>query len=146
MKFSFATAFLTLTAASAVAFAAPAQDDSTKTGYFLCASFTSHRPAYKMFSETAFSGLLILNGRKFDGRVDGRPVIGELTHQLPFIIVNPADYRLHELSELNGPFKGRIDRGDVFIKYIKSDATITGKANAGHLIIDFEGETKNFDG
>ena len=46
MKFSFATAFLTLTAASAVVFAAPAQDDnSSATRYSLYASFVSHRRA-----------------------------------------------------------------------------------------------------
>ena len=68
---------------------------------------------------------------------------GESSYRFRFpVVVDPANYHAHKWSDLDGPFKGRIEHDDVFIKYIRSDATITGKTHAEHTSVEFVGETR----
>ena len=138
MKFSFATALLTLTAASAIVFAAPTQDDSTAR-YFLYASFVSHRRAYQKYSGR---DVINFDGDNIKGLVDGKPFVGKLGQAFPqHVQVHPMKYHFEKLSDLNGSFRGRIDGSNVLIQYDGSDATITGHA-LPPLSIHFEGVMK----
>lgn len=72
-----------------------------------------------------------------------KPLVGKLDEEfrLP-ITVRDADYHIDNLSDLNGRFKGRIEGGDLWIKYDNRDAAITGKIDQWNIKYNFEGETK----
>jgi len=120
MKFSFATAFLAFTAASAVVFAAPTEGTS----------------------ELTTNGVFAFSGNKIDGKVLGKTILGTFSKKLPVAnLVIPAHYSFKKLSDLDGKFTGSIVGGKLSIKYNKGGATITGKASEPHPIV-FQGETK----
>ncbi|KAF8724898.1 hypothetical protein AX14_008487 [Amanita brunnescens Koide BX004] len=68
-------------------------------------------------------------------------LIGTLNERLPVSVkINPVEYKFNEIEDLNGRFKGHIGFGNLHIKYLRSGATITGRAGVGDFEID--GETK----
>ncbi|KAF8724897.1 hypothetical protein AX14_008486 [Amanita brunnescens Koide BX004] len=67
-------------------------------------------------------------------------LIGTLNERLPVSVkINPVDYKFNEVEDLNGKFEGHIGFGNLHIKYLKSGATITGRASVGDY--DIKGET-----
>jgi hypothetical protein len=88
-------------------------------------------------------GFIAFDRSEIKGFVDRKPLIGKLDVEFRDpVAVRNADYRFDEFSDLNGRFKGRIQRGGVWIKYEDSEATITGTIDEWDLELDFEGKTE----
>ena len=116
----------------------------TEARYFRYPSF--HRiHAYHRPSETVKGSISFEDG----GRIYGRPVdpaywtlIGQLDQPIPPPLkVDPVEYKFERVSDMNGPFRGHIGCGELFIIYERG-ATITGKvAGLDSYVYPIQGET-----
>ena len=118
---------------------------NTEARYFHRPSFVSHIPTYYVLSETVKGCISFEEG----GGIYGRPVdpaywtlIGRLHPPIipPPLNVDPVEYKFNIVSDMIGPFRGHIGRGELFIIY-ESGATITGKAAGLASFYPIEGET-----
>lgn len=77
--------------------------------------------------------------------MDGIQLTGKLDNNGKFpspVTVRPATYNFRESWELSGSFKGQIKDGHLYIKYMDSFTTISGKTDTGDLVFDFSGNTE----
>ncbi|KAF9904335.1 hypothetical protein EC991_002841 [Linnemannia zychae] len=95
------------------------------------------RPAYYDPKE-GISGRLFFYENWFDGDLDEYEsyiwrVRGILDENIPLedLIVNPATFSFPYAFDYYGEFSGRVSRGEVFLKWERSGATVTGRSGQG---------------
>ncbi|KAK3835437.1 MAG: hypothetical protein JOS17DRAFT_737159 [Linnemannia elongata] len=96
------------------------------------------RPAYYDLKEQ-IPGWVFFSENRLQGRVHGNTywnIKGELDEKFPIddLLFDPLIYTLNHPTDFDGPFSGRIGRGEILLKWERSGATITGRSGLG----DFE--------
>ncbi|KAF9149302.1 hypothetical protein BG015_008899 [Linnemannia schmuckeri] len=102
------------------------------------------RPAYHDLQEQV-PGWVFFNQNRIQGRVHGNTfwnIKGELKENFPMddFMFDPVTYTLNHPADFEGPFSGKIGRGEITLKWERSGATITGRSPIG----DFEVEGKTY--
>ncbi|KAF9376205.1 hypothetical protein CPC16_000306, partial [Podila verticillata] len=96
------------------------------------------RPAYYDLEEK-IPGWIFFDQNRIQGRIHGNTywnIKGELQEKFPLdeFLLDPVVYSLNHPADFDGPFSGRIGRGEIVLKWEKSGATIIGRSGQG----DFE--------
>lgn len=102
------------------------------------------RPAYHDLQEK-IPGWVFFNENRIQGRIHGNTywnIKGELEEKLPVddLLVDPVVYALNHPTDFEGPFSGRIGGGEIFLRWEKSGATITGRSGQGDY--EVKGKTR----
>ncbi|KAJ5040346.1 uncharacterized protein L3040_006002 [Drepanopeziza brunnea f. sp. 'multigermtubi'] len=84
-------------------------------------------------------GWMFFDGKRLQARIHGNTfwnIKGELAQALPMdeVLLDPIIFCLNHPSDFDGPFTGRIGRGEILMTWEKSGATIRGRSGLG----DFE--------
>ncbi|KAF9959299.1 hypothetical protein BGZ72_009876, partial [Mortierella alpina] len=101
------------------------------------------RPAYHDLEERA-PGWLFLEENRLQARIHGNTywnIRGQLDEKFPIddFLFDPSIFTFNHPKDFEGPFSGRIGRGEVNLKW-ESGATITGRSPIG----DFEVKGKSY--
>ncbi|KAG0270772.1 hypothetical protein BGZ95_001547, partial [Linnemannia exigua] len=82
-------------------------------------------------------------------RLFGRPAYYDLEEEIPGgkleekfpvddFLFDPLTFTFNHPKDFEGPFKGHIGRGEIFLKWEKSDASIRGRAPIGDFSVTGE--------